>query len=288
MAVDNLQKSKRTKNSKIKNVAGIIPLATFENHLSLPYDDYLLPTNDRLVLLHQTIFECSVMGCNSIWLVVSKETQPLIRTIIGDFVNSYSDLMKQMMFGSVIKMEEVRKIPIYYVLEPEDYRLTKKGLGWDIIYGALQSLYASKMVGNHTTPQYFYISFPNTIVPLEVMANTIGVIRQNKNLIVEHKKNYFRDGSKLPIGIRANTMISWINNIKDKINKQEVNEEQLNDFSTISGLLNPGKDSEKVELTHNVFFIDTWESYLELIKSDFAKGSFFLNNLNYETLLREV
>ena len=95
-----------------KHLAGIIPLANFDDNYKLPYNSFLLPIQNDFTLIQKSVFECAMAGCSTIWIVANDDLAPLVKKHIGEWVYDpvyFWDNYKQSY------CQRRTHIPIYYV-----------------------------------------------------------------------------------------------------------------------------------------------------------------------------
>ena len=104
-----------------------------------------------------------VAGCETIWIVSHRETTPLLRHRLGDWIydpvinpsirRKYSERFNQ----------QFKQIPIYYVpIHPKD-RDVRDGLVWSIFYGIRKAYHISHYFSKWVTPNKYYVSFPYSV-----------------------------------------------------------------------------------------------------------------------------
>lgn len=153
------EETSRQKKSNF-HLAGIIPVASVPSDFKMPWHDALMPIGPNYLAVERSVYECAMAGCETIWIVCHKETTPLIRHRIGDWIldptKNYSILRK---FYSRCE-DHVKRIPIYYLpIHPKD-RNIRDGLSWSIIYGYKRAYHISRMFSRWATPGKYFVSFP--------------------------------------------------------------------------------------------------------------------------------
>lgn len=142
------------------HLAGIVPVAGLPLDFKMPWHDSLMPISQDYLAIERAIYECGMAGCETIWVVCHKETTPLIRHRLGDYILdptiNYSSLRK---FTNRCE-EHLKRIPIYYLpIHPKD-RDVRDGIVWSIIYGYKKAYHVSRMFSRWATPSKYYVSFP--------------------------------------------------------------------------------------------------------------------------------
>ena len=135
--------------TKSFHLAGIVPIAGEPRDFGFPWHDSLQPIAKGYTALNHAVMECAWAGCETIWIVCHKETQPLVRHQVGEYVQD------PVWYGRMYDRlpSEVRKIiPIYYVpIHPRD-RFKRDCLGWSVLYGANVAYWTSKQMSSWVIP----------------------------------------------------------------------------------------------------------------------------------------
>lgn len=142
------------------HLAGIIPVAIKGLDFDMPWQDSLMPIAQNYLAIERSVYECAMAGCETIWIVCHKETTPLIRHKLGDYILdptiNYSILRQYYKRPG----EHLKRVPIYYLpIHPKD-RDIRDGLTWSIIYGYKKAYHISRNFSRWVTPSKFYVSFP--------------------------------------------------------------------------------------------------------------------------------
>lgn len=145
------------------HLAGIVPVAALPLDFKMPWHDSLMPIAPDYLAVERSVYECAMAGCETIWIVCHKETTPLIRHRLGDYIldptinfsilRKYTDRCEQ----------RLKRVPIYYLpIHPKDRNL-RDGLVWSIIYGYKKAYHISRMFSRWATPSKYYVSFPHGV-----------------------------------------------------------------------------------------------------------------------------
>lgn len=142
------------------HLAGIVPVAITGLDFNMPWQESLMPIAPDYLAVERAIYECGMAGCETIWVVCHKETTPLIRHRLGDYILdptiNYSSLRRYYKRCE----EHLKRIPIYYLpIHPKD-RNIRDGLTWSIIYGYKKAYHVSRLFSRWATPSKYYVSFP--------------------------------------------------------------------------------------------------------------------------------
>jgi hypothetical protein len=142
------------------HLAGIIPVASLPFDFKMPWHDSLMPISQNYLAVEKSVYECAMAGCETIWIVCHKETTPLIRHRVGEWIldptRNYSVLRNYYSRCD----EHVKRVPIFYLpIHPKD-RDVRDGLTWSIITGYKKAYHISRMFSRWATPSKYYVSFP--------------------------------------------------------------------------------------------------------------------------------
>lgn len=145
------------------HLAGIVPVAALPLDFKMPWHDALIPIAPDYLAVERAIYECAMAGCETIWVVCHRETTPLIRHRLGDFIYDPVTNFAVLRHFRARAEQHLKRVPIYYLpIHPKD-RGVRDGLTWSIIYGYKKSYHISRMFSRWATPSKYYVSFPHGI-----------------------------------------------------------------------------------------------------------------------------
>ena len=181
--------------TKGRNVAGIIPLAGYQNNLGSPLPDYLQLISSEYTALERSVYECCFAGCDSIWIVCNDDVSPVVRSLIGDYVMN----PKIYKTWNKLKNHEEHKeyIPVFYVPVLRKHRNRRDSLGWSILDGSLTAYKISKSITKWSTPSKYYVSFPCSIYNPEAVFPFRAKIRGPESFYLSHENQTVKDGKYL-------------------------------------------------------------------------------------------
>lgn len=178
--------------NKSFHLAGIIPVAGQPMEFNFPWHPALNPLDINYLSLERAAYEAAMAGCETIWVVCHKDTQPLIRQCLGEWI--YDPVSLKRMLGT----DEIKRIPIYYVpIHPKD-RQRRDCLGWSVLYGALSAYWISRKMSKWLTPDMYYTAFPYGVYPVEFLREHRTQISSRKKFLLESGGKTIKDG--LPLG----------------------------------------------------------------------------------------
>lgn len=263
------------------HLAGIIPIANFDDTFEMPYPWFMLPVDNGFSMIQKSVFECAIAGCQTIWIVANDDIAPIIKHHIGEWVYDPVYYYRKEKFYK----DKRKEIPIYYVpVHPKD-RDRRDSYGWSALYGMHSAWYVSQRLSKWITPEKYYVSFPHA-------AFNIYTLREHRPMINHHSNNFFLTSGGSTI--KNNEYLSFTMFGEDFKNcRRHVNSETTKTFyNTEVGEKYPSKklpinerwsargfDIETVFMqvndtdayNHNIdwfYSLDTWDGYNSFISSE--------------------
>jgi len=176
------------------HLAGVVPIAGQPLDFNMQWHDSLMPLGPNYYALQHSVMECAYAGCETIWIVCHYDTQPLVRNIIGEYVQDpvwYSRAKDR------YPSESRKLIPIYYVpIHPKD-RDKRDCLGWSVLYGANTAYWTTRRLSKWTVPDKYYVSFPYGIYDNKGLRDHRKDISSKVPYILTYQGQYVRDGLPL-------------------------------------------------------------------------------------------
>ena len=265
------------------HLAGIIPVAGRRLNYDLPFPDVLLPIAKDYTLIESAIVECAYAGCDTIWIICNDDTAPLLRYRIGDMIEDPAYYF----YNTTRNPDHRKRIPIFWIPQHPKDRDKRDCLAWSVVYGSLVAFQTSSNISKWVIPDKYYVSFPFGVAdPREVMS-----IRRKYRT----KNNYYMvsDGKKVEDNIHTSftfgkdEFLVYRRNVRKgtgrfknfSLNTEEKPRESLPIEERWSARFFELKDVFKGISTdnaniHNVetfYDVSTWEGYLNLMSSDFAR-----------------
>lgn len=199
------------------HLAGIIPIARQPMNFNLPWHESLMPIAPNYLAFERSVYECAVMGCETIWIVSHRETTPLLRHRLGDWIHDpiISPSMRKK-YNPTRFTQEFKQIPIYYVpIHPRD-RDVRDGLVWSIFYGVRKAYHISHYFSKWVTPNRFYISFPYSVYPAGNLRNKRTKISNKENVFVETPDGKtIKDGKLVGFSMTPKEYSGYLSNFRD-------------------------------------------------------------------------
>lgn len=114
-----------------------------------------MPINKSYTAIERAVVECAYAGCETIWITVGYGQEPLIRDLLGDYVE---DPIWYFRKKSRFPKENKKQIPIFYVpIHPKDAS-RRDCLSWGVLNSAMAAYYTSKKISNWLVPSKYYVA----------------------------------------------------------------------------------------------------------------------------------
>ena len=168
-------------NGRHTHLAGIIPLANLKTDFALATPECLLPVDPGFTAIQKAVFECAMVGCQTIWIVANDDLAPVVRKIVGEWIYDPVYYYRQ---HDPFPANRQKDIPIYYVpIHPKD-RERRDSYGWSVLHGINSAWRTSTIISQWVVPEKYYIAFP-------MSAHNVYDLRKYRRQISEISKNWF-------------------------------------------------------------------------------------------------
>lgn len=199
------------------HLAGIIPIACQPLNFNLPWHESLMPIAPDYLAFERSIYECAVIGCETIWIVAHREITPLLRHRLGDWI--YDPVISPSMrrkYNPHRFTQEFKHIPIYYVpIHPKD-RGVRDGLVWSIFYGVKKAYHISHYFSKWVTPNRYYISFPYSVYSAASLKNRRLKVSNNENIFLETPDGKtIKDGTLAGFSMTSTEYSQYLQNFRE-------------------------------------------------------------------------
>lgn len=268
------------------HLAGIVPVSAQPLDFKMPWSDALMPINKDYLAVERAVYECAIAGCETIWVVCHKETTPLIRYRLGDFILDPTLNFKTL--NQFVKKpdQHLKRVPIYYLpIHPKD-RGVRDGLTWSIIYGYKKAYHVSRLFSRWCTPSKYYVSFPFGVYSPSNVRAVRKDISSNKSIFLRSPEGKTaKDGEYLGFSFDTWEYSKYRKSFLDAENRRWKNgkwengkfigeelpmEDRFNGSSiTLETFLENADVNE--ENTHDIswyYNIDSWEKYCSFLGSE--------------------
>ncbi len=257
--------------AKGKRLIGIVPLASNEENFGLPWSGYFNIIGDQYMALERSIYECAVVGCESIWVVCNDDTSPLVKERVGDYVLN-PNFYEQRDF---IKNKENYKkyIPIFYTPVPYKDRERRNSLSWSILQGALTAFKVSSSLSSWANPTKYYVSFPYGVYDPEELRKHKTLIKGNKSFLVSYEGSTVQNNLYLGFTFFPEEWLEFKREIKTNCSGGDKNLPLLKRWSSRNFKLDKIFNSDIMNIENNIevstyYDISNWEGLLKYYKSD--------------------
>ena len=116
-------------------------------------------------------------GCQSIWVIAEKKHIPLLKTVVGTFIEDPVLAQLPVEFKTNFKVQ----IPIWYASLPVRDIEKRDCYGRTILAGAEYALKIGSRLSKFATPDKFYVSFPHTVYSAWDIRKSRAKIKSKKN-----------------------------------------------------------------------------------------------------------
>ena len=263
------------------HLAGIIPLANLKTNYNLQTPECLLPLDAGFTAIQKAVFECAVVGCQTIWIVANEDLAPVVRKVVGEWVHDPAYYYRQ---HDPYPTARQKAIPIYYVpVHPKD-RDRRDSYGWSALHGVYSAWRVATLISHWVVPDKYYISFPLSI-------HNVYNLRKYRRQISEISKNWFltyegksiKDNLPLPFTLSGDDYIQCRRHVNHLTTKEfikpppgELPSEKLPleerwsarsfDFAAIFEKINEeGAHKQEAEWFYD---LSTWEGYQAFLGSE--------------------
>ena len=189
-----------------KHLAGIIPLANFEENFNLPYDSFMLPIQNDFTLIQKSVFECAMAGCSTIWIVANDDLAPMVKRHIGEWVYDPVYFWDDYINNHIVQRRT--HIPIYYVpILPKD-RDKRDSYGWSALFGMHSAWYVSYRISKWVVPKKYFVSFPHNAYDYwSLREHRKQLFNINRNFFFTHEGKTIKDNLPIPFTMRGEDFI---------------------------------------------------------------------------------
>lgn len=242
------------------HIAGIIPIAGIPLDFNMPWDDCLIPVHQNYHAVERAVHTAAVAGCSTIWIISYRETQPLIKKKIGEWVYDPESIWKppNVFFNK-------KEIPIYYVaINPKDRR-RRDSQAWSVLYGAKVSSYVSMKISRWVIPRKFLVVSPYGVIDEEAIKSSRDIICGQPNIYFESNGKSFLDNEHLPFTFTQQEYEECKKFFIERYTGDETKKTFYDIFSPIN-LMSYSKIEPKW-----FYNISTWDGYSKFIGSEYNK-----------------
>lgn len=178
-----------------------------ESSLKFPWPDCMQPLQGDLLSIERSVLECAMMNCDTIWVICSDTTAPLIKKRLGDYVVN-PDIYAEWRFKKHPNSSK-KYIPIFYTPVLRRHRDRIDSLGWSVLHGALTSFIVSKKISKWVSPTAYYVSFPYGVYDHLPLKKHRSDIKSGKKVYASFEGATVREGLYLPFSFTPECWLSF-------------------------------------------------------------------------------
>jgi hypothetical protein len=253
------------------HLAGIVPVVTKPMDFQLDWHDCLMPIAPNFYAIERAVLECAYAGSNTIWIIANDDTTPLVRHRIGDYIQDPVCLRRRSRYPS----QQRRPIPIFYVPMATKHENKRNSISWTTLFGAKTSLEIGGKISKWINPERFYVSFPYSVYPVDILRPSRLNISKDINFALTYGDKSFK----------TNDMLGFTFNKEHLIKIMDVFRETENSFLLGDNLSNEEEFFEKNFSLDKTFGcaimdideglsvpwyypIDSWDAYCKYLASE--------------------
>ena len=202
----------------MSHLAGIIPIANLKTDIKLPFPTALMPIDNGFTAIQKSVYECSLAGCKTIWIVANQDMAPLIRKVVGEWV--YDPVYyHRVAFGD--GEETRREIPIYYTaLNPKNID-RRDSYGWSVLSGIYSSWRVANQISKWIVPNKYFVSFPTSLYDVELLRKfRKDISDSSKNFSLQWQNKTIKDGVPLPFTMFGKDYINCRRDVNERTTKE--------------------------------------------------------------------
>jgi len=237
------------------------------------WHDSLIPINKSYTAIERAVVECAYAGCETIWITVGDGQEPLIRNLLGDYVE---DPVWYFRKKSQYPKENKKQIPIFYVpLHPKDMG-RRDCLSWGVLNSAMAAYYTSKKISNWLIPNRYYVAPVYGIYEPSILQEHRLVISSHAHAFyLAHENKTVADGKHLGFTFDTKSFV-WVRKQFRELERNKKKEIprparffQLADiFKVVSPDLIEGSVLVNVEQYSDISF---WNGYADYMSIPFVE-----------------
>lgn len=269
------------------HLAGVIPVSSIKLDYNLPYHPCLLPIEEDFLLLHRSIMECAWAGCDTIWIVMDPDITPVFKKVVGDYVYDPLTYYRPMDKDTTAARTA---IPIYFTTVDVRNRGKRDSYGWSIIEGAYMAYRVSNQLSKWIIPDMYYVSFPWSIYPPEIVREYRGKISSKTRFMITSKNEGVKQNKYLGFTFNQQDFIDCRADIRKKgtgsfvpggkTNEAGIPREMLPASERWSAkYFDLAENFEKLQEENTIYHdldyyydVTSWEGYREYVRSDLDIG----------------
>jgi len=178
-------------NGNSNHLVGVIPACGQANDMFYAHHNSLLPIGNNITAIERCIYECMLVGCQSIWINCHPSIVNVLKLYFGNYFKN-PNFIKLKKFTDFPIVPQY--LPIYYMIpSPVDFN---KRTSWtySALYAAKNANYILNSLLESTKNVKFYFTFPICVYPLSDLRKVGALIKNEKNFCFSHHGKTFKDG----------------------------------------------------------------------------------------------
>lgn len=244
-------------NIHSEHLAGIIPVAGQPLEFNMPWHDCLMPIHSDYHAIEHAVYNAAVAGCNTIWIVLHREVQPIIKKKVGEWVHDPSTTW---IFPKPFWNK--KEIPIYYVAINARDRKRRDSNAWSCLYGAKVASYTSLKLSKWLIPKRFLVVSPYGITPDNIFRDNRELFRGKQNICFTHDNKTFIDDTPLSFTFDEDVYENCKSHYREIYTGKDTGLKYKDVF-------NPVDLDKYLKLTPDWFYkINDWENYRNFLGSE--------------------
>jgi hypothetical protein len=258
-------------------MVGIVPIQNGPENDGFPWPKCLTPLYNNYTALHRSVLECAMAGCSSIWVITEKRYIPLMKTVVGSYVQDPILAQLPVEYKENFSM----RVPIWYISIPVKDLGRRECYGRTILAGAEYATLVAKRLSEKLAPEKFYVSFPQAVYSPWSLQNYRKKIKStDKNFFLKNDKGTIKNGIELGFtffskdferfkkDFRKKDQGAWTGKDFKSLVRRPIEERNLANKLTLDEVFESatleGAVLHEFKKTYN---ISTWEGYVEYINS---------------------
>lgn len=229
----------KTYDGNNNSVVGIISACGQNNDMFYSHHNVLLPVGNNITAIERSVYECMLVGCQSIWINCHPSITNILKLYFGHyFKNPHWNRLKRFTDFPIAP----KYIPIYY-MNPNWKDLNQR-TSW--IYCGLSAAKMADSILNQffETTKYikYYFAFPNAVLRFEKGRAVAKKVKESDNFCFEFEGKTFKDNLYASFTLRGEQ-------IKDCFEKLTFLETEYTDYGFNSRFFPISKVLKHLDIT---------------------------------------
>jgi hypothetical protein len=175
------------------HLAGIIPVAGQPLDFNFPWHDCLMPVGQDYHAIEWAVHTAALAGCDTIWVVLDRESAPIIRKKLGEWIYDPAAVWKA---PTPFKLK--REIPIYYIPIKSKDKGRRDSNAWSALYAGKVITAVTRRISKWTSPDRYFVVSPYGVVDDKTIKDNRDKIKAGQPIAFSNNSKTFKDNSYLP------------------------------------------------------------------------------------------